>query len=134
MKGISITILAFCLSFPLFGYAQKNLEGIWTEHWYGPTDVNYVDTLKFAVDGDQLFIELVNKRDTFDPVYSDIIYKDGWLSYRHDVNESTNRYKFKLKRSGKWLVGTVETWNGHTRKIILKRLKCRYNKHQHLDL
>jgi|SRR5690606_8808962 len=119
LKILSIfLILSACNSNP-----QKEIIGLWEQHWVGNTDVNSVDTLDIKFEKETIYIELYNKRAGYQPIYSNILFDGKELTYKKDVNETTNYYKYVLSDDKKWLSGTVETWKGTKRDIKLKRIK-----------
>jgi|SRR5690554_3909088 len=115
---LTFIILSACNSNP-----QKEIIGLWEQHFVGKTDVRDVDTLEIRFENDSHHIELFNKQEGYEPVFSNILFDGKELTFKKDVNEKTNYYKYVLSDDKKWLIGTVETWKGTKRDIKLKRIK-----------
>jgi hypothetical protein len=125
-----INVISFCIIVLLFNscIGKENIEGLWSIHWVSTPDKIKVDTLEIINSEIGYEIELYNKREKYNPVYTNVYFDGNELKYNKNVNGITNYYKLQLIEKGNSLYGWVKTWQAEEYKIKLKRIqKNSYN-------
>lgn len=95
-----------------------DISGRWSEHWID-SDVDYVDTLRFAQTKDSLVISLDNSQVDWNPRFYKVNFDGSILRFQMDANNITNFFLFKLSEDQKKFEGKVYTWKGDIDKVYL---------------